>query len=413
MPQNVKTTNFDVTTCGISTASVHAGTQKSRPNHALVDPIFQTSNFTFEDTKEVCDFMTARENGKSNGRQEYARYGNPTVLAAEKRIACLENGEEAVIFASGMTAITQTLLTFLRSGDHVILTDDCYRKTREFVLDYLSRFQIEATVVPMGDYGNMESAVRTNTRILFSETPTNPYLRILDLKKFSAIAKKHGLISMVDATFSTPCNQRPLDFGVDLVLHSATKYLGGHNDLLAGVVVGRTELTSQIKDLRNMTGPVSDPQTAFLLLRGIKTLGLRIRHQNQSALALANFLEQHHAVDKVWYPGLSSHPDYAVAVEQMEGFGGVVSFTIRGDLQTASNFIDGLHIPFLTPSLGGTESLVTQPAIMSYFPYTSEQRDAIGIKDNLVRYAVGVEDVEDLIEDIAQALEKISVGLAQ
>jgi cystathionine gamma-synthase len=389
---------------GPSTQSVHAGRKRTQPYHALIEPIVQTATYTFENSAEVCDFQESHLHKEHIDRIEYGRYGNPTVSAAEARIAALEGAESAMLVSSGMAAINTILLHLLSSGDHVVLTDDCYRRTRNFCLDVLPKFGVTTTIVSMGDYKALEAAVRPETRLLLSETPTNPYLRILDLERFAEIGHKWNLITLVDTTFATPLNLRALDWGIDLVIHSATKYLSGHNDLLAGVVAGRAELLDPLRDFTGILGPVSDAQTAYLLARGLKTLGLRVERQNRSGQRVAEFLAEHPQVEQVWYPGLPQHPDHDVAIRQMKGYGGVVSFTVCGDLNDASRFIDALQIPFISPSLGGLESLVIQPAIMSYYDYTTEQRKSLGIKDNLVRLALGIEDTTDLIADLDQAL---------
>jgi cystathionine gamma-synthase len=300
------------------------------------------------------------------------------------------------------------LLAFLKQGDHVILTDDCYRRTREFILTTLGKFGVSASVVPINDFHALENAITRQTRLFFSETPTNPYLRILDLERWTAVAKSCNALTLLDATFATPVNLRPLEWKVDLVFHSATKYMGGHNDLLAGVVSGSKELIARIRDLVFTMGPVLDPQSAFLLSRGIKTLGLRVRQQNENAQRLADFLGQHPSIEKVWYPGCEDHPDHALAHKQMEGFGGVVSFTIQGDFAHTASFLDNLKIPYLTPSLGAVESLATQPALMSYANLSAQERKNLGILDNLVRYAVGIENIDDIIEDVDQAFAAVA-----
>lgn len=389
---------------GPSTRAVHAGTTRSKPYHALIEPIVQTATYTFENSADVCAFQEAHKLGQANGRQEYGRYGNPTVAAAEARLAALEGAQGAIMFASGMAAETSVLLALLSSGDHLIITDDCYRRTRQFIQEFLPRFGVTFSVAAMGDYAALEAAIQPNTRLLVSETPTNPYLRVLDVECFAAIARRHGLLSLVDSTFATPLNLRPLEWGVDLVIHSGTKYLGGHNDLLCGFVAGSAELIARLRDTAGIIGAIPDPQNAYLLLRGLKTLSLRVAHTNRSGQRVAEYLEQHLGVETVWYPGLPSHPDYEVAARQMDGFGGVVSFTIRGDVDTTSRFIDSLQIPYISPSLGGTESLVIQPALMSYYDYTPAQRLQLGIRDNLVRLALGLEDADDMIADLEQAL---------
>jgi cystathionine gamma-synthase len=308
-----------------------------------------------------------------------------------------------------MAAVTNVLLSILPAGSHVIFTDDCYRKTRQFCNTFLKRLGIETTQVPMGDYEALEKAIEQNTRLIISESPTNPYLRVVDLQRLVDIAQRHRVKTIIDATFATPVNQRPLEMGVDLVIHSGTKYLSGHNDIMAGVVVGEAGLLHALRQSQGMLGGIMDPHAAYLLERGLKSLSLRVARQNRSAQAVAEYLERHPKIERVWYPGLTSHPDNDVAKKQMKGFGGVVSFTVnaaRGEspLDTTSRFIDAVTIPYIAPSLGGVESLIEQPALMSYYELSTQEREAIGIRDNLVRFAIGIEDVDDILADLDQAL---------
>lgn len=387
---------------GFSTKAVHAGEAREKAGHAVTTPIFQTSTYVFRDTHELVEYM------KGNiDREEYGRYGNPTQQVVEQKLAALDGGEVALLFSTGMCAITTTFLAMLGKGSHLVLTQDGYRRTRQFCRTLLHRLGIEYTLVETGNYTALEEAIRPNTRLIFSESPTNPHLRIIDLEKLVEIGHKHQVKLIIDSTFATPYNQRPLDSGVDIVIHSATKYLGGHNDLMAGVVVGSSGLVLAIRDVQAMLGGIVDPHTAYLLLRGLKTLGLRMCKQNENGMRVARFLEGHPRVRRVHYPGLSSHPDYKIACEQMKGFGGVVSFEIDGDLQATSTFLDGLRIPYIAPSLGGVETLIEQPALMSYYEMTPEDRVAIGIVDELVRLSLGVEDAEDIIADLDQALAGI------
>jgi cystathionine gamma-synthase len=385
---------------GSSTQAVHGGERQQRSGDALTVPIYQTSTYVFRDTQELVDFKEGRIN-----KGEYGRYGNPTIRAAERKVAELEHADDALLWASGMCTITSMLLTMLRAGQHMIITADSYRRTRQFCDSMLQRLGIEVTVVPPGQPQAIEAAVRQNTRLLFSESPTNPYLFVADLHDIVAIARRHRLRTVIDSTFATPYNQNPLDFGIDLVMHSATKYLGGHNDLLAGGVVGNANMIAALREAQGMLGGITDPNTAYLLLRGIKTFALRMERHNANGLALARFLEGHPRVRRVYYPGLESHPSQAIARRQMRGFGGVVSFEIDGSLQLTSAFIDALRIPYVAPSLGGVESLVEQPALMSYYEMAPEERQRLGIGDSLVRYAAGIEDTDDLLADVEQALK--------
>lgn len=394
---------------GDSTLSVHGGTQRDKPLHSMTTPIVQTSTYTFKNTAELCAYMDAKFYGDGTDRKEYGRYGNPSITAVEQRIAALEKAEEAALFSSGMAAITSLLLTVLKAGQHVVMTDDSYHRTRQFCEDVLGKFGVETTVVPVGDYDALEAAViKGKTRFIISETPTNPYLRVADLERVVEIAKENRCLTMIDTTFATPINLRPIEWGIDFVIHSATKYLGGHNDVLAGVVVGNADRIAAVKSYRGTLGQVVDPHAAFLIERGIKTLGIRIKQQNETAQKVAEYLEQHPKIERVFYPGLASHPDYEIAQKQMSGFGGVVSFEVVGDVNSTGDFVDELQIPYLAPSLGGVESLVMQPALVSFYNKTQEERLALGIKDNLVRYAVGIEDADDIIADLEHALNTVA-----
>ena len=308
---------------GFSTQSVHAGEEKAKPHGSLTTPIYQTSTYCFEDTAALVAHMQRKEQGLEPLRGEYGRYGNPTQATVERKLAALEGAERAFVLASGMAATTCTFLTFLSAGDHYILTSDCYRKTRQFSFEVLSRMGIDCTIAPLGDLDALESAIRPNTRLIFSESPTNPYLRVVDLPRLAEIAREHNVLTLIDTTFATPYNLRPIEHGIDLVIHSATKYFGGHNDLLAGVVAGSAEHVAQVREMNNMIGAVGDPHTMYLLLRGLKTLGLRIERHNRTGQRVAEFLVSHPLVEHIWYPGLPSHPDHEIATRLMKGFGGV------------------------------------------------------------------------------------------
>ncbi|MFQ6101174.1 MAG: trans-sulfuration enzyme family protein [Anaerolineae bacterium] len=389
-------------TDSFSTTAVHAGEERRKPYGALTTPIIQTSTYTFEDTAEILEYMQRKAAGDPEARDEYGRYSNPTQSVAERKIAALEGGERALLFASGMCAITTTALALLSSGDHIVMVEGAYRRTQEFAGSYLIRWEIETTFVPIDDPEALAAAIRPTTRLIFSESPTNPYLRVMDLARMVEIARQHDILTAIDSTFATPVNMRPLEYGVDLIIHSATKYLGGHNDLLAGAVIGASELLTRIEEARGVLGGMGNPHDAYLLLRGMKTLDLRVRRQNESGMRVARFLEDHPAVRCVYYPGLPSHPDHQIAQRQMTGFGGVVSFEIEGDMERANRFIDRLRLPYVGPTLGGVESVIEQPAML--FSLDREERLEAGIKDNLVRYALGIEDADDVIADLDQAL---------
>jgi cystathionine gamma-synthase len=385
----------------LGTLSVHGGEPLQKAHDAVTTPIVSTATYAFKDTAEL-----RRHFDGVSDREEYGRYGNPTVRAAERKVAALDGAEEAALFGSGMAAITTTLLELLKAGDHVVMTADCYRRTRQFVRVFLSRYGIEHTLVEPGDLAALRAALRPGkTKLIISESPTNPYLRVADLPALAEVRDScPGANLMIDSTFATPVNQRPLALGADLVIHSCTKYHGGHNDLLAGAVCGRAPLIASIRDLRGVLGGVLDANSAFLLIRGIKTLALRVTRQNETALAVAQWLSRHPGVERVWYPGLPSHPDHAVAREQMAGFGAVVSFQVRGGLSEASRLVDACKLATIAPSLGGVETLIEQPSLMSYYELTTAERAAIGIQDNLIRLSVGIEESEDIVADLAQAL---------
>ena len=387
---------------GFSTLSVHGGEPRPKLGNSLATPIVQTATYTFADTQELHDHFQRRIE-----REEYGRYGNPTQRIAEQKLAALEGAGDCLLFSSGMAAVTTTMYAVLSHNSHVVVTDDSYRRTRQFLTQILHRYGIEVSVIPAGDYQAVEEAIRPTTRLLVSESPTNPYNRIVDLERFAAIGRRHRVKTLIDATFATPYNQRPLEYGIDIVLHSATKYLAGHNDLLAGAVLGSEELVDGIRSLQHVTGAIVDPLAAYLLLRGLKTFALRVARQNANAQALAEFLSAHPRVKAVHYAGLPCHPEHEVARRQMRGFGGVVSFEIDGNLEATSRVVDGCRIPQIAPSLGGVESLIEQPALMSFYELTTEERLMVGIKDNLIRYSVGIEDADDLIADMRDALERL------
>ena len=389
------------------TKAVHAGEKRFLSHDSITVPIVQTSTYTFEDTASLINYMEEHMFWEVPEREEYGRYGNPTVRAAEAKLAALDSAEDCLLLSSGMAAITTTLFILLSQGDHFIMTEDCYRRTRGFCNTFLTRFGIVCTTVAPGDYEAIEAAIRPETKLIFSESPTNPFLRCLDYARLVDIAQRHGLRTVIDTTFATPSNVRPVEFGVDLVIHSVTKYLAGHNDLLAGCVTGSFDITTALRQSQGILGAVTDPHCAYLILRGLKTLGLRMRQHNESGLRIARYLEDHPRIRRVWYPGLESHPDYAVAKRTMTGFGGVISFEVDADGPTTSRFIDACTIPRIGPSLGGVESLIEQPALVSHFDSSPEDRLAIGIRDELVRLSVGIEDCDDLLADFDQALAEM------
>jgi cystathionine gamma-synthase len=304
-----------------------------------------------------------------------------------------------------MAATTTTFLALLPKGGHLVTTSDCYRRTRQFCEQYLAKLDVETTVIEPANTEKLAEALRDDTTLFFTESPTNPYLRVVDVAEAARVARARGARVMIDSTFATPVNQRPLDDGADLVVHSATKYLGGHNDLLAGVVAGPKAVVDPIREAVGVLGAILDAHPAWLLLRGLKTLALRMERHNATALRVAEWLEAHPRVRRVWYPGLASHPDHALAARQMRGFGGVVTFELDADFDTTVRFVDGCRLPHLAPSLGGVESLIEMPATMSYWDKTPQQRAAYGITDSLVRLSCGIEDAADLLADLSQSLD--------
>jgi cystathionine gamma-synthase len=387
-----------------STQAVHAGTSGERPHHSLAPIIAQTATYTFANTGELERYMRGEDPDPE--REEYGRYGNPTVRELELRVAGLERAEDGVAFASGMSALTTGILSLVKAGEHIVLFRDCYRRTRQFITKMLGRFGVEHSVVPSGDLEALEREIKPNTRLVISELPTNPYLYCVDLGKLTALVRSKGRIRvLVDSTFATPCNLRPLELGADLVVHSATKYLAGHNDVLGGVAVGPAHLVSLLRDMRGVLGGVLDPHAAFLSIRGLKTLGIRVERQNASALAMARALEQHPKVERVWYPLLESHPSFEFASRAMHGGGGVVSFVIKGGRAAASRVVDGCKIAKIAPSLGGVETLIEQPAIMSFFELNDEELAKIEISPALIRLSIGIEETSDVLADVLGALD--------
>jgi cystathionine gamma-synthase len=381
---------------------VHGGEREHQSSDAITTPIHQTSTFWFRDSAELREYQEGRLK-----REEYGRYGNPTWKAVERKICELEGAPEAVLFASGMCAATTLFLALLPAGSHLVVTSDCYRRTRQFIRQYLTRMGVETTVIDPADTRQLADAIREETALYFTESPTNPYLRVVDVPEAVRVAHASGVKVVIDSTFATPVNHRPLSEGADLVIHSATKYLGGHNDLLAGVVAGGSELVTPIRDAVGVLGGVCDANSAWLLLRGLKTLALRMERHNANALRVARWLEADPRVRRVWYPALESHPDFETARRSLRGAGGVVTFDLEADLEGAIRFTDTCRLPYIAPSFGGVESLVEMPVLMSYWDVEREERLKMGITDSLIRLSCGIEDADDLIADLDQALAAI------
>jgi cystathionine beta-lyase/cystathionine gamma-synthase len=378
------------------TEAVRGGTDLSKKNGPLSTPIYQTSTFEVTDNEQQVRASTSDK--------FYTRYGNPTHTVAEAAIAQLEGTDAALLFASGMAAITTSIFSLLKSGDHIVAQRDVYGGASKFLSSWLPKFGIETTFVDTTEYEQHAQAMRANTKLLYLESPTNPTLRIVDLKRVTALAKERGITTLIDSTFATPINSRPAEFGVDLVMHSGTKYFGGHSDLICGIVAGPWELIKKIHDTRTTLGGILDPHAAWLLLRGIKTLAVRVQRENENALRVAQFLAQHAKVRHVNYPFLEGHPQRALAIEQMQGGGGVVSFEVEGSGEDARHVAEALHLFTLAPSLGGVDSLVSIPVLTSHAMISPEQRRKMGVTEQLIRLSVGIESADDLIADLEQAL---------
>jgi len=379
-----------------ATKAVHVGEEpnlKEGGSGDVVIPIHLASTFA------------RRELGKPTGGYEYSRTGNPTRHALEKRLASLEDAKYGLAFASGLAAEATLLLSLLKKGEHVIAFDDLYGGTRRLFNQTFSNFGLEFTYVDARYVENIERAIKSNTRLIWLETPTNPLMKLCDIRAISKTARERNIITVVDNTFMSPYFQNPLGLGADIALHSTTKYLGGHSDVVGGaVMLSNNELYSKIKFNQNAIGAVPSPFDCFLVLRGIKTLAMRMERHNFNALKIAKYLESHPHVEKVNYPGLKSHPQHELAKRQMSGFGGILSFELKGSLKDVKNFLKKLKIFALAESLGGVESLIDHPALMTHASLTKQERKKIGITEGLLRLSVGIEDVKDLMADLKQAL---------
>jgi cystathionine gamma-synthase len=382
------------------TQSVHGKADLEKRNAPMAQPIYQTSTFQVTDSDQQL-----RATGTD---MFYTRYGNPTHTAAESTIAELEGADAALLFASGMNAITTSILALVKSGDHIVAQRDIYGGVTKFLSTWLPKLGVETTFVDTTDYDQHARAIRPNTKILYLESPTNPTLRVVDLNRAVAVAREHKLITMIDSTFATPINQRPAEFGIDLILHSGTKYFAGHTDLICGIATGRRDLIDRIHETRTTLGGSMDPHAAFLLLRGIKTLAVRVERQNENALRIAEFLAQHPKVRSVNYPFLKGHPQRALAIEHMKGGGGVLSFEVDGSGEDAKKVSESLRLFALAPSLGGVESLVSLPVLTSHAMISPEHRQKMGVTEQLIRLSVGIEHVDDLIADIDHALAAVA-----
>lgn len=394
---------MDKQKAGFSTRSIHSGEKMCPVTGSITPPIYQTSNFGFADL----DSLISASADPSKG-YFYTRLSNPTFETVEKKTADLMRAEKAVIFSSGMAALTTAIFALLSSGDHIVAAYDIYGGTFNFFQNVVPRFGINVDFVDVTNHAEFAESIKPNTKILFFESPTNPLLKLVDIREVARIGKRRGVITFIDNTFATSFNQRPIELGVDLEMQSATKYLGGHSDLLSGVVAGSEALIQKVMLSRYVFGGIPDPHSAWLLMRGIKTLKVRMEAHNDNGMEVARFLEKHPAVERVYYPGLKCHPQNDLAERQMNGFGGIVSFELKGTGAEVGRFLEKLQIFQLAGSLGGIESLACPPALTTHRRLSDSQRRKAGIKDNLIRLSVGIEDIQDLFEDLNQALSSIS-----
>ncbi|EAY29195.1 cystathionine gamma-synthase (CGS) (O-succinylhomoserine(Thiol)-lyase) [Microscilla marina ATCC 23134] len=379
------------------TKAIHAGVEPEPTTGAIMTPIFQTSTYVQEGL------------GKPRQGYEYSRTKNPTRTPLESNLAALENGKHGLCFASGMSA-TDAVMKTLKPGDEIIACNDIYGGTYRLITKVYEPLGLKPKFVAMGDLANVEAAITSNTKLIWAETPTNPLLSIIDIAELAKVAKKHNVLLCVDNTFATPYLQNPLDLGADLVMHSATKYLGGHSDVVMGALVTSSdELHEQLAFIQNSCGAVPSPNDCFLMLRGIKTLHIRMDRHELNGKAVAEFLNNHDKVDKVYWIGLPSHKGHDIVKKQMRGFGGMVSFTLKGNsMDEAKQLMESLKVFALGESLGGVESLCTHPATMTHASIPEEEREARGLKQTLIRLSVGIEDADDLVEDLRQAIETIT-----
>lgn len=386
----------------LSTKAVWAGEKDYLVHGATQVPVVHSVSYGYEDVDEWYEVAVGNKEGHIYGRNT-----NPTVQAFEDKLKILEGAEAATSFSTGMAAISNSLYTFLEPGDRVVSIKDTYGGTNKIFLEFLPKMGIEVELCSTGDHEAIEKEVAKGCKILYLETPTNPTVKITDIERMVKAAKKVGALVFVDNTFATPINQNPLDYGVDLVIHSATKFLGGHADALGGVACGNPELVEKIYHYREINGATLDPMAAYLLLRGMKTLDLRIQKQCESAMKIAKYLQKHDKVEDVFYPGLKEHTHHDIAKKQMRNFGGMLSFSLKGDLDAVRVFLPKLQFANKAANLGAVETTVGPARTTSHVESTPEERKAMGIPDGLVRYSVGIEDVDDLIDDLEQALAAI------
>ena len=389
---------------GLGTTAIHAGTLKNLYG-TLAMPIYQTSTFIFDSAEQGGRRFALEEAGYI-----YTRLGNPTTTVLEDKIAALEEGEAAVATSSGMGAISSTLWTILKAGDHIVTDKTLYGCTFALMCHGLTRFGIDVTFVDTSNLDEVKNAMKENTRVVYLETPANPNLKIVDIEALAKLAHTNpNTLVIVDNTFATPYMQKPLTLGADIVVHSVTKYINGHGDVIAGLVITNKELADQIRfvGLKDMTGAVLGPQDAYYIIRGMKTFEIRMERHCKNAKKVVEFLNKHPKIERVYYPGLETHPGHEIAKKQMKDFGAMISFELKGGFEAGKTLLNNLKLCSLAVSLGDTETLIQHPASMTHSPYTKEEREAAGITDGLVRLSVGLENVEDIIADLEQGLEKI------
>jgi cystathionine beta-lyase/cystathionine gamma-synthase len=384
------------------TLAVCAGEEDRFPYGAVTKPIFQTSTFAFENTAELIKFQKGDPN-----KYLYTRYGNPTLKTVEEKMAILEGGEAGLVVSSGMAAVSTIALTLVSSGEEIISTEPVYGGTYHLFKHAFPNLGIKVHFVNPEEIDKAKDWLNPKARLFFCETPTNPNLKVVDIAKFVGIARKKKIPVVVDNTFATPYNQKPLALGADFVVHSATKYLGGHSDLVAGVIVGKKKVIDQARETMKVFGGCIDPLGAFLLLRGLKTLAIRVERQNHNAEKVASFLSKHRKVSRVFYPGLANHSQHALAKRQMQGFGGMVCFGVKGGLTSATKVMDSLKIFINATSLGGVESLASIPVLTSHYGFDHRELEKADVTPGMVRLSCGIEDADDLVEDLRQALDKV------
>jgi methionine-gamma-lyase len=370
---------------GFATRAVHAGQSPDPVTGSVVVPIYSTSTFAFKDADQGAARFAGTEEGYI-----YTRLGNPTTRALEKNVAALENGEDARACASGMAAITTAVMSVVKKGDHVVSTDCIYGGTVKLFLDILSKYGVDFTLVDSSDTEKVKSAIRENTKLIYLETPANPTLKLTDLREVARLAKQRDIMTVVDNTFMSPYFQRPIELGADVVVHSLTKYLGGHSDLVGGIVVGSKNFIKTLDPILKNTGGTIGPLESWLTLRGIKTLPLRMQKHNENALKTAQYLESHPKIARVYYPGLKSHPQHELAKRQMSGFGGIICFEVKGGVEAGKKLMNSVKLCTLAVSLGAVETLIEHPASMTHEVVPKHEREKAGITDNLVRLSVGI-----------------------